>query len=123
MKRLPDSEFAVLKIIWRLGEPITSARIMEQLEHDKDWKPQTLLTILARLTEKGFLKSVRVGRERHYTVLIGEEEYMAVETKDFLSRFRNNSLGHLVKTLFQQQDLSDADLAELKTILQEKGGE
>lgn len=70
MKRLPDSEFAVLQAVWQLEEPITSAKIMAVLDNDKDWKLQTLLTLLARLTEKGFLQSTRVGRERHYQALV-----------------------------------------------------
>lgn len=120
MKRLPDSEFAVLKAIWQLDEPITSAKIMATLDDNKDWKPQTLLTLLARLTEKGFLQSVRVGRERHYQALVSEEAYMAVETSDFLSRFRGNAFGHLVKTLFNANDLSEADLADIRQLLDKK---
>lgn len=117
MKRLPDSEFMVLRTIWKLEAPITSAKIMEELDHDKDWKPQTLLTVLARLTEKGFLESVRVGRERHYTAIVSEEEYLAVETGDFLSRFQGNAFGNLVKTLFNTQKLSDDDLDEIRQLL------
>ena len=79
IKRLPDGEFTILKVIWQLPTPTTSARIMEKLGPDNHWKPQTLLTVLARLTEKGFLESVRKGRERQYTVLISEDEYLEVE--------------------------------------------
>lgn len=117
MKRLPDSEFMVLKTIWGLQEPITSARIMEHMDNDKDWKPQTLLTILARLSEKGFLDSVRVGRERHYTALVSEEEYLAVETGDFIRRFQGKSLGNLFKSLFDSQQLSDDDLDDIRQLL------
>ena len=31
IKRLPDGEFAILKIIWHLPNPTTSAQIMEKL--------------------------------------------------------------------------------------------
>jgi len=49
IKRLPDGEFTILKVIWQLPTPTTSARIMEKLGPDNHWKPQTLLTVLARL--------------------------------------------------------------------------
>lgn len=117
IKRLPDSEFMVLRAIWGLEAPITSAKIMEVLDHDKDWKPQTLLTILARLTEKGFLESVRVGRERHYTAIISEEEYLAVETGDFMSRFQGKNLGSLFKSFFDSNQLTEADLADIRNLL------
>ena len=60
-KRLPDTEFTVMKVIWSQEPPVTSHTIMELLDDEISWKPQTLLTLLARLTEKGFLSSERIG--------------------------------------------------------------
>ena len=101
IKRLPDGEFTILKVIWQLPNPTTSA----------------LLTVLARLTEKGFLESVRKGRERQYTAIISEDEYLEVETSDFLKRYSGHSMGGLVKTLFSSNSLSDNELDELRSLL------
>ena len=117
IKRLPDGEFTILKVIWQLPNPTTSAQIMEKLGEDNHWKPQTLLTVLARLTEKGFLESVRKGRERQYTAIISEDEYLEVETSDFLKRYSGHSMGGLVKTLFSSNSLSDKELDELRSLL------
>ena len=117
IKRLPDGEFTILKVIWQLPNPTTSAQIMEKLGEDNHWKPQTLLTVLARLTEKGFLESVRKGRERQYTAIISEDEYIEVETSDFLKRYSGHSMGGLVKTLFSSNSLSDNELDELRSLL------
>ncbi len=117
IKRLPDGEFTILKVIWQLQNPTTSAQIMEKLGEDNHWKPQTLLTVLARLTEKGFLESVRKGRERQYTAIISEDEYLEVETSDFLKRYSGHSMGGLVKTLFSSNSLSDSELDELRSLL------
>lgn len=120
IKRLPDGEFTILKVIWQLPNPTTSAQIMEKLGEDNHWKPQTLLTVLARLTEKGFLESVRKGRERQYTAIISEDEYLEVETSDFLKRYSGHSMGGLVKTLFSSNSLSDSELDELRSLLDQK---
>ena len=117
IKRLPDGEFTILKVIWQLPNPTTSAQIMGKLGEDNHWKPQTLLTVLARLTEKGFLESVRKGRERQYTAIISEDEYLEVETSDFLKRYSGHSMGGLVKTLFSSNSLSDNELDELRSLL------
>jgi len=117
IKRLPDGEFTILKVIWQLPNPTTSAQIMEKMGEDNHWKPQTLLTVLARLTEKGFLESVRKGRERQYTAIISEDEYLEVETSDFLKRYSGHSMGGLVKTLFSSNSLSDNELDELRSLL------
>lgn len=120
IKRLPDAEFEVMKIIWNNTPPVTTLEIMEKLKTDRDWKPQTVLTMLVRLIEKGFLKSERVGRERNYTPAIQEQDYMRVETDDFIKRYSGNSVGSLMKALYDGQNLSKEDLRELKKWLAEK---
>ena len=120
IKRLPDAEFEVMKVIWSNTPPITSLAIMEKLKHGKNWKPQTVLTMLVRLTEKGFLSSERLGRERNYTPIIQEQEYLRIETGDFMRRYSGHSVGTLVKTLYDGQNLTQEDLQELKDWLAEK---
>ena len=114
IKRLPDAEFEVMKVIWNTTPPVTTLEIMDKLESGKDWKPQTVLTMLVRLIEKGFLESERVGRERNYTPAIQEQDYMQVETGDFMKRYSGNSVGSLVKALYDGQNFSQEDLRELK---------
>ena len=121
IKRLPDAEFEVMKAVWTYTPPVTTLEIIEKLKADKNWKPQTVLAMLVRLIEKGFLKSQRVGRERNYTPTIQEQEYMRVETGDFMKRYSVNSLGNLVKTLYNDQNLLPEDLQELKDWLEMKG--
>ena len=120
MRRLPDSEFELMKIIWRNTPPITTVQIMAQLGENNAWKPQTVLTMLIRLIEKGFLESNRVGRERNYTYIISEEDYMHTETGEFISRYRGNSIGSLVKTMYDGENLSNKDIADLKKWLKGK---
>ena len=64
-----------------------------------------------------FLESVRKGRERQYTAIISEDEYLEVETSDFLKRYSGHSMGGLVKTLFSSNSLSDNELDELRSLL------
>lgn len=119
-KRLPDAEFTVMKVIWSQEPPVTSHMIMEFLDDEVSWKPQTLLTLLARLTEKGFLSSERMGRERYYTPIISEKEYLDIETGSFLQRYAGNSLGKLVKTLYAEGDMTQQDIDELRAWLAER---
>ncbi|AND79910.1 BlaI/MecI/CopY family transcriptional regulator [Streptococcus pantholopis] len=120
MKRLPDAEFTVLKAIWHLPNPVTSSQIMTALGDDNHWKRQTLLTILARLIEKGFLSSERQGRERLYTALVSENEYMEVEASHFFERYKGQSFGNLMKSFFSTHQLSDADLDDINHLIQER---
>jgi penicillinase repressor len=118
-KRLPDAEFNVMKVIWNLASPITTNKITNKLA-DNTWKPQTLLTVLKRLSEKGFLNIIKDGKEHQYEVLIKEDEYLEIETGSFLKRYAGNSIGALVKTLYSEGDLTQDDINELRDILEQK---
>ena len=118
-KRLPDAAFNVMKVIWNLVPPITTNKITNKLA-DNTWKPQTLLTVLKRLSEKGFLNIIKDGKEHQYEVLIKEDEYLEIETGSFLKRYAGNSIGALVKTLYSEGDLTEDDINELRDILEQK---
>ena len=120
IKRLPDAEFEIMKVIWRNPSPITTMQVVDKLEHEKKWKPQTVLAMLVRLIEKKFLTSGKNGRERNYTPIINEADYMQVETGDFMSRYSGNSAGSLIKTMYDGKKLTDSDLDDLKLWLTER---
>ena len=120
IKRLPDAEFEIMKVVWRNTPPVTTMQIMADLDSEKNWKPQTVLTMLIRLIEKGFLKSEKIGKERNYTPIISEHDYLQEETGNFMKRYYGNSLGSLVKTLYNGKELSQKDLLELKGWLEER---
>lgn len=120
LKRLPDAEFGIMKVIWRNPSPITTMQIVDKLGEEKKWKPQTVLTMLVRLVEKNFLTSGKNGRERNYTPVINETDYMQVETGDFMSRYSGNSVGSLIKTMYDGKKLTHSDLDELKSWLKEQ---
>ena len=118
-KRLPDAEFTVMKAIWSLNSPITTNEITNKLA-DKSLKPQTLLTVLKRLSNKGFLNIIKEGKQHQYKVLITEDEYLEIETGSFLKRYAGNSIGALVKTLYSEGELTQNDIDELRDILDQK---
>jgi len=119
IKKLPDAEFEVMKVIWRNPSPITTLQIMDRT--NRDWKAQTVLTMLVRLTEKGFLESVRIGKERSYTPIVNEGDYMQIEIEGFMNRYHGNSFGSLVKTFYDGKNLSEDEVNELKNWLAERG--
>ena len=120
IKRLPDSEFELMRIVWANPSPISTNQIMLQLEQEKEWKPQTVLTLLTRMIERGFLRSERVGKERIYYPLITRDEYVAIESGNFMERFHQNSFVSLMNTLYEKSGISDTDLNELKKWLDSK---
>lgn len=120
IKKLPDAEFEIMKVVWANEPPITTSIIMEQLGKEKEWKAQTILTLMVRLVERGFLRTEKNGKERTYFPLINKEDYLKFETGDFMERFHGNSFASLVATLYDGNKIKDSDLNQLAKWLKEK---
>jgi predicted transcriptional regulator len=120
MKKLPDAEFEIMKVVWANAPPITTHIIMEQLGKEKKWKAQTTITLLLRLVERGFIRTEKNGKERRYFPLVTKEAYLKFETGNFMERFHENSFASLVATLYNDQNPQDSDLDDLTKWLEEK---
>lgn len=119
LKKLPDAEFEIMKVIWASDPPITTSLIMERLGKEKEWKAQTIITLMLRLVERGFLRTEKKGKERTYFPLISKEDYLKFETGDFMDRFHSNSITSLVAALYQGNKLNEDDLDELEKWIKE----
>lgn len=120
IKKLPDAEFEIMKVVWANEPPITTSIIMEQLGKEKEWKAQTILTLMVRLVERGFLRTEKNGKERTYFPLINKEDYLEFETGDFMERFHGNSFASLITTLYEGKKIKDSDLDELTKWLKDR---
>lgn len=121
--RLPDSELAVMQVIWREEEPIGSGKIVTILSQERDWSRSTVQALLARLEEKGFLSCEKKGRLNLYTTLIKEKEYTAKETKSFLENFYHNSYRGLIASLVEEEAISEEDIDDIISIIKNSGNE
>lgn len=120
MKRLPDTEFDIMKVVWANEPPITTNMIMQQLGNEREWKAQTVISLMLRLVERGFIRTEKNGKERTYFPLISKEDYLRFETGDFIERFHGNSFVSLVATLHDDNKLKDSDLDQLVKWLKER---
>ena len=54
-KKLSDGELEVMLAIWDAEGPVTSSEILQQIRQKRSWGLSTLITVLARLVDKGYL--------------------------------------------------------------------
>lgn len=121
IKKLPDAEFEIMKVIWKNEPPITTSLLMQQLGKEKQWKPQTLISLLLRLVKRDFLRTEKNGKERLYFPLVTKAEYLKFETSNFIERFHENSFVSLVDTLSAGKKIDGSDLDELAKWLKKQG--
>lgn len=118
-KKISDAELDIMKIIWANEQPILFASIMEELSlKGKTWQKNTVIMLLSRLMDKGYLKAKKIGRRNEYTFLVSEAEYQTVQTKSLLDKVYEGSVKGLVSNLIQSDLLSDEEYAELKNLLE-----
>ena len=122
MKKLPDAEFEVMKVVWANEPPITTSEIMKLLGNERNWKIQSLVSFMLRLVEKGFLRSEKHGKERTYYPLISMGEYRKFETGNYAKQYHNGSFLDLVTTLYDDETLSDEDIDELYQWVKKRRG-
>lgn len=120
MKRLPDAEFEVMKAIWQLPAPVTATQVFSALEQGKEWKIQTVITLLSRLVERGFLSTEKHGRDRSYIPLIGKEAYLQFETSNFIRQYHGNSFTSFISMLHGGKGITDAEAETIARWLQER---
>jgi BlaI family transcriptional regulator, penicillinase repressor len=120
IRRLPDSELEIMKLLWDVDKPLSTSEIVERFADTKKWSVSTVITLTRRLAEKRFVKTEKVGRSHHFSPVINEEDYLKAETKSFLEKIHRNSFKSLVGTLYSNDDITKEDIEELLTMLKER---
>lgn len=116
---ISESEWEVLKVLW--GEsPLTANEIISFLTAQTDWKPKTIRTLLDRLTKKGVVGVNKAQRMYTFYPIYSQSECQRAKTKSFVKRFYDGTLKSLIVQFVQDEDLSEEDIKELRSILDKK---
>lgn len=104
---------------WPSGKALRpcSARIWRSSCQSHNWADTTLLTLLSKLVEKGYLSVERQGRHNLYRPIVSEADYRRWANRSFLGKMYQSSLRRMVASLVESRDLTDRDLAELEEFI------
>ena len=123
LRRLPDSELAVMQVLWDKEHPVTRPEIDEALAGEKDWTTSTIVALLTRLEAKGYITHEKRGRGYLYTPAVSREEYLAAESGALLESLYRGSAKNFLAALHLGGALKAEDIDELEKYLNElKGG-
>lgn len=122
-KNLPNSELELMMILWKRKEPMTRVEIEEQLPKERKLSKTTVLSFLARLEEKGFVRIKKQGRSNCYIPVVEEQEYLEQAGSTMLKKLYDNSVKKFVASLYDGKELSGVQIRELRAYLDslEKG--
>ena len=117
IRRLPDAEQEVMQAIWACQVPVARTDIENILFKEHPMAMTTLLTLLTRLSEKGFITITKNGRRSYYTPLISQEDYLASQSKTFFEKLCGRNISTFAAALCDS-GLTKEELAELREMLE-----
>ena len=120
--RMPDAELIVMQGIWdaqKKGFEKVRASYLIEANPDTVGKQKltTVLTLLTRLVDRGYVSIEKVGRSNIYSAAITEEEYCKQATKDFVATVCRESAGNLFAALVDGSMIADGDIEELRELM------
>lgn len=122
LEHLTNCEELVMKIVWdaekELGLTDITKRVNEACQ--KNWKPQTVSTFLARLVRKGYLEYYRQGRVFFYRILIPKKMYVGRRTNIFIELWCQGNASVLLAALMESRALRTEEREEIRRLVSEQ---
>lgn len=114
---LTPVEWNIMESLWERAPKIGS-EIVRDVKEIAGYSRSTTLTMLTRMTKKGYLECVEDKKGiKTYIPLIDRQEAIQQETDHFLNRVYHGSLSLLVSTFTERQKLSKEEIDSLYKIL------
>lgn len=116
---LGELQAEVMEIVWNLGEA-TVAQVHERITRRRKVTYTTVLVAMQKLDKKRWLKHRRQGRAYVYEPGRTREAAHGNLLKDLLKRAFGGDPQLMLSRLLDQHPMSDAELSELKKLIDAK---
>ena len=114
---LTDGELRLMRVLWRQG-PSTVAAIVDAVAGANPPAYNTVQTMMRILERKGFVSHRKDGRAFVFDALVDESRAQKSAIRHVLDRFFDNSPGTLVLSLLEHEDVPNAELRQLRELIQ-----
>jgi predicted transcriptional regulator len=116
--QISASELEVMDVLWaRPG--LAASDVHDALGDGRHWNIRTVKTFLARLVEKGAVRTAEDGRRFLYYPEIKEDTYKAEAATQFFDRVFSGRAAPLVAHLADSRGLTNEDIEALEKLLGE----
>ena len=115
---ISDAEAQVMQVLWE-RHPRSADEVVAALAASTDWAEPTVKTLLNRLLNKDAIDAVRDGRRYLYSPVLAREPWVAQQSEGLLERLFGGRIAPLVAHFSARGRLSEADIAQLRKLLEE----
>jgi len=115
MNTLTKAEEQLMQFLWEKRTAFTK----DLIEAYPDPKPAstTVLTLLKRMQEKGFVGFKEYGKSREYYPLVEKDKYFSKQVGEMIKDFFNDSAMQFASFFTEKTDLSEKELEDLRKII------
>ncbi len=117
--RLSDAEWIVMNLIWD-SQPTEATDVIAALGAENGWSDATVKTMLHRLVKKGALATKPIGKKYRYTAAVRRNTCVRKASRSFVDRVFGGDAAPALLHLVKDSKLSEAELAELRELLNAK---
>ena len=114
--KVTNSEWYVMNCLWE-KRPLSLMQLVPLLKESVGWSKSTSATRVRRMTEKELIGYEENGKTKYFFPKVDKQDVVVQETRDFLQRIYDGSVGMMMSALVRQDDLSSEDIQELQEIL------
>ena len=114
---ITESEYEIMKVLWSENGPLSLGEILAKLKGK--WARNTVGTMLVRLCEKNVVSYNVKGKSYLYYAVLKENDYNIDETKSFLSKLYNGSIGNMIASLYENKEISNDEIDRLRKFINE----
>lgn len=115
LQQVSDFELELMKTIWENGGTALYAEITSALERKGiSATKNTIISLLSRLANKGYLETNKIGRRNKYTAIVSADEYKEMQTTAFIDKIYEGNVQGLILALIQKNMISTEEYEELK---------
>ena len=118
MKALSEREQEVMNIIWELRNCCVED-VVSRLPDDPKPAYNTVQTFMRILEQKEFLAHKREGKKHIFYPLVEKPEYTRWSLKHMKDNLFGGSAKSLLNTFISDTELSESDISDLMSILEE----
>lgn len=116
--RLGMVEARFANIVWQ-NAPLSTKDLVVLCKKELDWARTTTYTVLKKMCDRGIFKT----ENSTVTVLIGKEEFYAMQIEQFVEENFSGSLPAFIAAFSTRKKISEKEIKELEKMIKDFKGD
>lgn len=111
-RKLGVIETRFAELIWSRA-PISSGELVKLCQQELEWKKSTTYTVLKKLCEQGIFQN----EAGIVSAVVSREEFYALQSERFVQEAFDGSLPAFIAAFTKRKTLSDAEILEIRRMI------